>query len=211
MLGTWLLSILAGHQRDAHVTSIRSDGVKPELLGMSKVLSEDALRRGLKKITETSAIAWLREHRQRSVLRLWPAPWILDVDTTIKPLYGKQEGAVGGFKPTNPGRPSHTYHPYLVAGLRLVLDAEVLAGNRSHSNYALPGLLRLLATFSPAQRPYLVRGDGGFGTDRSMRELEDRHQYYLFNLRLTKGVKRYIERRFFGGAWSDAGAGCLQG
>jgi hypothetical protein len=25
---------------------------------------------------------------------LLEAPWILDIDTTIKPLYGKQEGAV---------------------------------------------------------------------------------------------------------------------
>jgi hypothetical protein len=47
LLGTWLLSILAGHKRYAHVTSIRSDAVNPELLGMNKVVSEDALRRGL--------------------------------------------------------------------------------------------------------------------------------------------------------------------
>ncbi len=50
LLVTWLLSILAGHKRYAHVTSIRSDGVTPELLGMTKVVSEDALRRGLEKI-----------------------------------------------------------------------------------------------------------------------------------------------------------------
>lgn len=134
LLGTWLLSILAGHKRYAHVTSIRSDGVNPELLGMSKVVSEDALRRGLEKMTEEPGIAWLREHLERGVLPLLKAPWILDVDTTVKPLYGKQAGAVVGFNPKKPGRPSPTYHPYLVAGLRRVLDAEVLAGNESHSN-----------------------------------------------------------------------------
>jgi hypothetical protein len=41
VLGTWLLSILAGHKRYAHVTTIRSDGVNPKLLGMSKVISPD--------------------------------------------------------------------------------------------------------------------------------------------------------------------------
>ncbi len=35
-----------------------------------------------------------------------------------------------------------------------------------------------------------------------MRELEARDQDYLFKLRLTAKVKRYIELRFFGGAWS---------
>jgi hypothetical protein len=153
LLGTWLLSILAGHRRYAHVTAIRGDGVNPDLLGMAKVVSEDALRRGLEKIDETAGVAWLREHLERSVLPLLKAPWILDVDTTVKVLSGKQEGAVVGYNPKKPGRPSHTYHTYLVAGLRLILDAEVLAGNHSHSNHTLPGLLRLLDRLSPEQRP----------------------------------------------------------
>ena len=207
LLGTWLLSILAGHKRYAHVTAIRSDGVNPGLLGLQKVVSEDALRRGLEKIEEEAGIIWLREHLERSVLPLLKAPWILDVDTTVKLLYGQQEGAVVGYNPKKPGRPSHTYHTYLVAGLRLVLDAEVLAGNEGNSNHTLPGLLRLLDRLLPEQRPYLVRGDCGFGNDPVMRGLEARDQFYLFKLRLTAGVKRYIERRFFGGDWTDAGAG----
>ena len=52
-----------------------------------------------------------------------------------------------------------------------------------------------------------VRGDCGFGNDLGLRELEARDQDYLFKLRLTAKVKRYIERRFFGGTWTDAGAG----
>ena len=207
LLGTWLLSILAGHKRYAHVTSIRSDGVNPGLLGMEKVVSEDALRRGLGKIPEEPGVAWLRDHLERSVLPLLKAPWILDVDTTVKVLYGKQEGAVLGYNPKKPGRPSHTYHTYLVAGLRLVLDAEVLAGNASHSNHTLPGLLRLLDRLAREQRPHLVRGDCGFGNDPVIRELETRNQHYLFKLRLTQGVKRYIERRFSSACWTDAGAG----
>ncbi|MEI7870279.1 MAG: hypothetical protein WCI11_20545 [Candidatus Methylumidiphilus sp.] len=171
LLGTWLLSILAGHKRYAHATSIRCDGVNPGLMGMGKVVSEDALRRGIAKIEEDAGVAWLREHLERSVLPLLKAPWILDVDTTVKPLYGKQEGAVVGYNPKKPGRPSHTYHTYLVAGLRLVLDAEVLAGNEGNSNHTLPGLLDRFAT---GQRPYLVRGDCGFGNDPVMCGLEAR-------------------------------------
>ena len=207
LLGTWLLSILAGHRRYAHVTAIRGDGVNPDLLGMTKVVSEDALRRGLEKIDETAGVVWLREHLERSVLPLLKAPWILDVDTTVKVLYGKQDGAVVGYNPKKPGRPSHTYHTYLVAGLRLILDADVLAGNHSHSNHTLPGLGRLLDRMAEDQRPYLVRGDCGFGNDPVMRALEERDQPYLFKLRLTAGVKRLIERRFAGTAWEDAGAG----
>lgn len=58
-----------------------------------------------------------------------------------------------GYHSKKPGRPSHTYHTYWVAGLRLVLDADVLAGHHSHSNHTLPGLVRLLDRLAPDQRP----------------------------------------------------------
>src|ERR1700756_1525435 len=47
ILGTLLLAVLAGHRRYAQVTALRCDAVNPPLLGMSKVISEDALRRAL--------------------------------------------------------------------------------------------------------------------------------------------------------------------
>ena len=50
VLGTAVLSILAGHWRYAHITELRGDTVDPPLLGMTRVVSEDAVRRGLDKI-----------------------------------------------------------------------------------------------------------------------------------------------------------------
>ena len=37
VLGTILLSVLAGHRRYAHISSIRNDGINPALLGMKAV------------------------------------------------------------------------------------------------------------------------------------------------------------------------------
>ena len=34
------------------------------------------------------------------------------------------------YNPKKPGRPSQTYHSYLMAGLRLVMSVEVKAGNQ---------------------------------------------------------------------------------
>ena len=39
-----LLSVLAGHWRYAHMTTLRCDPVNPPLQGMRKVVSEDAVR-----------------------------------------------------------------------------------------------------------------------------------------------------------------------
>ena len=59
LLGTALLSTLAGHYRYAHVTALRCDTVNPPLLGMSTLVSEDSLRRNLAKIDETAGLSWL--------------------------------------------------------------------------------------------------------------------------------------------------------
>jgi SAM-dependent methyltransferase len=62
VLATLLLSILAGHHRYAHITAIRYDGIHPELLGVSRLVSEDAARRALTRIDESSGVAWLDRH-----------------------------------------------------------------------------------------------------------------------------------------------------
>src|SRR3954454_12242505 len=72
----------------------RRCAVTPPLLGMRKVVSEDAVRRGLAKIDETAGMDWLQTHLDYCMSPLLQEPWVLDVDTTIKPLYGTQEGAV---------------------------------------------------------------------------------------------------------------------
>ena len=207
ILGTWMLSILSGHWRYAHVSAMRADGVNPGLLGMNGVVAEDTLRRALKAIDEESGVQWLSRHIGRTVLGLLDAPWILDVDVTVKPLYGKQQGAVIGYNPHKPGRPSHAYHSYQVSGLRLMLGVDVLAGNESHANHTLPGLLRILEGLVSHQRPQLVRGDAGMAGEPMFKALEDRGQRYLFKLRLTRNVKRYIERLFWEQGWNKAGQG----
>ena len=92
VLGMWMLSILSGHRRCSHVTTICCDGVDPPLFGMDKVISEEALRRALSAIPEGEGVGWLDGHLCDSAAPLLDVPWISDIDKTIKPLYGQQEG-----------------------------------------------------------------------------------------------------------------------
>ena len=62
VLATFLLSILAGHHRYAHITGLREDSIHPELLGVDKLVSEDAARRALMRIDESAGWAWLSRH-----------------------------------------------------------------------------------------------------------------------------------------------------
>lgn len=117
-------------------------------------------------------------------------------DATIKPLYGHQEGAAIGYNPKKPGRPSHAYHTYLMAGLRQVLGVEVRAGNEHTAKHAQPGLLKILDALSRERKPRLLRGDNAFGNDPLMTVLAEREQLYLFKLKLSKNVKRHIGKLF---------------
>ena len=205
ILGTWFLSILAGHQRYSHITALRGDGVSPQILGMSKIVSEDALRRGLSRMSADQSQAWQRPQLLSSVQAALGTPWILDIDTTVKTLFGKQDGAEVSYNPHKPGRPSHALHTYYVGGLRLVLDVVVCPGKQHAAAYARPGLNDVLDSLNPEQRPALVRGDCGFGNEPFIAELEKRGQPYLFKLRQTGGVKKLLMRQFARKDWTAPG------
>jgi len=155
VLGTWFLSILDGQNRYAHITGLRGDAVAPQLLGMKRIMSDESLRRALKhlapcldhaKTDEQRAAyaaqlarsnAWMDNALSESIRDALDTDWILDCDATVKLLYGHQAGAVIGYNPTKPGRPSHTIHTYWIANVRLVLDAAVQEGTATAAKYSL--------------------------------------------------------------------------
>ena len=202
VLGSPFLSILSGNNRYSHMAALRGDSVNTKLLGMDKVVSDDSAVRALKRLDETQAIEWVQHHLQSCYEPLLSTPWILDVDVTVKPLYGHQEGATLGYNPHKPGRPSHTYHSYLMANTRLVLDVDVQSGNQTHASHSMPGLLELLERLPKDCQPHFVRGDCDWGNEAVMSELEARGQHYLFKLKRSKRVKALIGQIHGQGEWT---------
>ena len=225
VLGTWLLSILDGQKRYAHVACLRGDAVAPEILNMNKIVSDESLRRALahlapcvgKRCAEEEqarreaqlarGTAWMDDALEESTSEALSTPWILDCDTTVKVLYGHQAGAEISYNPMKPGRPSHAIHTYWIGNVRMVLDAEVQSGKAHAAKHSLPRLRVLLERLPPEKRPRLVRGDCAFGNETVMEEMETLDQAYLFKLRQSAGVKRLIERQWSRDDWSDAGQG----
>jgi Transposase DDE domain group 1 len=210
ILGTLFLSSLSGQRRYSHITTIRNDEVNPPLLGMTKIVSEDTARRAFQFIDEENppeselwrknyqhweqlCQEWQQKHLNICYEPLLCEPWILDVDTTVKPLYGHQEGAEVGYNPEKPGRPAHIIHTYMIAGVRLILDAEVLPGKQTAAMYTLPRLLSLIDEMSEEKKPTLIRGDCAFGNERVLYDVEMRKLNYLFKIKKTQGVKTLID------------------
>ncbi len=84
------------------MTALRCDPVNPPPLGRMR-WREDVVRRGFDKIEERSGLAWLAEHLDYTTRPLLSEPWILDIDTTVKPLHGHQQGVVVSYNPHMPG------------------------------------------------------------------------------------------------------------
>lgn len=163
ILGTILLSVLSGHTRYSHITTVRTDKVNAPLLGMNKIVSEDSVRRALLKISEPESIEWLTTELKNCYSEILHIPWILDV--------------------------------------------EVMPGDENASSYILPYLFSWLDSIPIEHRPEFIRGDCSFGTDRVMRECEKRKLYYLFKLKQTPNIKRFIGKKMVFGEWENAGQG----
>jgi hypothetical protein len=203
VLGTLMLGILAGSKRYAHIAGVRGDAVAAKALGLRGMVSEDSVRRALAAMVPQASEPWMRSALMSSVREALDRPWVLDMDATIKPLYGRQEGAEIGYNPHKPGRPSHVLHTFWVGNLRLVLDAVLSSGKQHTSGHAKAAMARLLDELGD-KTPALVRGDCGYGVEDIIDVCEQRSLSYLLRLRKTANVKRLIERLFRREDWTRA-------
>jgi len=154
----------------AHVASLRGDGVAPDILGMTALVGDESLRRGLKliaparKATDTeeqqaqqeAQLKRAEEWMERSLLESVKAGDDARLDTGLATPRSKYCNDIKAEQklattPRNRGRPSHTVHTYWVANLRLVLLAQVQSGK---SNSAAHGcrLTKLILGFSVEER-----------------------------------------------------------
>ena len=124
VLGTLMLGILAGSKRYAHIAGVRGDAVAAKALGLNSMVSEDSVRRALAAMAPEASEPWMRSALMSSVRDALDRPWVLDMDATVKPLYGRQEGAEIGYNPHKPGRPSHVLHTFWAPCVRLVVASK---------------------------------------------------------------------------------------
>ena len=204
LLGTSTLAILSGQHRYSHVTALRADTVNPTGFGMSKVCSEDSVRRAFAGADPVACALWQTTALRRTWLPALRHPWIMDLDATVKPLYGHQEGAELGYNPHKPGRPSHVYHSLFVRGLRLVLDVEVHSGKQTAATHGRENLWRVWDSLPAECRPWLMCGDSSYGHEGLLAECEARAQKYLFRLRRSTGVKQLVQTLEREGGWKPA-------
>jgi hypothetical protein len=187
---------LNGARRYAHLSYIQGDKLTSEALDVEDgFVSEDSVRRGIKKMTKENweeCVEWLSKAELATVLPLLREEYILDLDTSVKPVYGHQEGAEISYNPTKPGRPSQTLHVGFIGGLRIMVGVDVAGGKAHGACHMASKIWEWVDDLPPECRPSLIRGDIGFGNEGYLCECEKRGLSHLFKLKISSKVQKVI-------------------
>lgn len=208
LIATIMVSMINGATRFRHVDRLHGDAATAELFGIKRFMSCDSVRRNFASIPEGKALPWAWRENLRLLQDVVAEDYVLDLDPTVKPLYGRQEGAELGHNPQKPGRPSHCYHTLCIAKLRLTLAVVVHPGNETSGTHSRPMLTEYLAFVSSVKRPRLVRGDVSFGNESVIGDCEAADVRHLFKVKRSPRVKeafRALLSEPF--AWRDSSDG----
>lgn len=193
-----LYPMILGLERLETTQLLRCNGVFQYLTGLPRYPDPQTLRRFLVRATPALLARLCALHdrcRQRIGARpRWPARFIFDLDSTVLPVYGHQEGAARGYNPAKHGRRS--YHPLLCfeGQTRDYWHGELRPGDAYSGSGAIDLLTAVLAKVPAAvqDRPVVVRGDKGFYEHTFLEWLDALAIRFVVVARLTRPIQRLL-------------------
>ena len=175
---------------------LKYNGVFQYLTGLPSYPNPTTLRRFLLRMAPL-ALPKLRKLHDRllSAMILKPNPptrVIFDLDSTVLPLYGKQEMAHIGYNPQKPGRPS--YHPLLCFNgiTKDFWHGELRPGDAHTATGVLDLLETSFAKLPPSVKLVIIRADKGYYDHKTIEYLESRRTLFNIVARLTRPIKRKL-------------------
>lgn len=189
---SFLVSVLKGASRFAHVSSLRQDKALLEMFGFTRPPSDTSVRRYFNSLRRVH-IEEMWSGLNRFALSLMPAPargHVIDLDSTVIVRYGDQQGSAKGYNPKKPGRLTH--HPLLafLSETKTILHVWLRSGNCSSSRGAVEFLKEAAAFLPKYAKFYALRADSGFFQRDFLDELESMQLLYAVAARFNSRVKR---------------------
>jgi hypothetical protein len=196
MLLALIYPIILGLDRLETASLLRANGTFQYLTGLPSYPDPQTLRRfllqaqpefrqQLHRLNDRLLRKFIHQPEHRSRL-------ILDLDSTVVTVFGRQEGAEVGYNPRYRGKRSYDPLLCLEANSAFLWDTELRPGNAG----TWAGSEELLASCFlslPADiREVRVRADAGFGFHPVLSLLEQRPAQYAVVARLTTALKRML-------------------
>jgi hypothetical protein len=196
MIMALVYPVILGLDRLETASFLRSNGTFQYLTGLPSYPDPQSLRRFL-----LQAAPEFREQLHRLNNRLLRqfihlpdhrSRLILDLDSTVVTVFGRQEGAAVGYNPRYRGKRS--YDPLLCveANSAFLWDAELRRGDAGTWAGSVGLLAGCFLSTPSAIRELRVRADAGFGYHPVLEMLEARPAQYAVVARMTASLKRAL-------------------
>lgn len=189
------LASISGINRICRIAAFSSDGLVKALLKLNKAINQDAISAALKGLGQQGArklqafllsknAGWLHESGLKSIT--------LDADSTVKSVYGNQEGAAKGYNPVKQGAKS--YHPLLVfvSEMKLLYHTWFRTGSAYTSNGIVGFLQEVKASLPKTIKKVFFRADSGFFSGELFDLLESFTWDYLVKVKL-KNLEKLLQ------------------
>ena len=183
-----ILGTLSGMNRLMKIENFTLDPLVKHLLSIDDKLDIDTIRYHIKKFnmkhnTELSDISGISSRKVHKKLKTKKD--ILDIDSSVKTVYGNQEGARKGYNSKNKGRRS--YHPqfaFLNSTKEIVLG-WLRPGDTHSVNNAAGFLSQALSMLPEKIKELLVRADSGYFDDKVISVVESHKGFnYLIKVKM---------------------------
>lgn len=185
------ISLGIGRIEAAHL--LKYNGVFQYLTGLPTYPNATTLRRFLLRMAPL-ALPRLRKLHDKLLLIMIlkpkpPTRVILDLDSTVLVLYGKQEMARIGYNPTKRGRPS--YHPLLCFNgiTKDFWHGELRPGDTHTATGTIELLIASFAKLPSSVKTVIIRADKGFYDHKTVEFLESKKALFVIVAKLTKPLK----------------------
>lgn len=208
-----IFAVIAGLGRIENVKSLSYNGLIPEILGLPNFPHPSTLRDFLLSFDQRSLAGLIQSHdRFRKEMLSRPNPLsnaIIDMDTTVITVYGKQEGIAIGYNPIHRGKPS--YCPMVVSEGRsgLSLAIELRSGSVHPATGAIThlksALEKLPSTVAITRTRF--RADASFYDKEIIRFLDDNRIGYVIVARNTSALMNRLSGVRFHPLWKNASIG----
>jgi hypothetical protein len=188
--------IILGLDRLETASLLRGNGTFQYLAGLANYPDPESLRRflllappafceQLHRVNDRLLQHFIHQPEHRSRL-------ILDLDSTVVTVFGRQEGAAVGYNPRYHGKRSYDPLLCLEANSAFLWDSELRPGNAGTWSGSVELLAHCFFTAPRDIRELRVRADAGFGYNPVLRVLEQAGAEYAVVARMTPTLKRAL-------------------
>ncbi len=201
-----ILSIIKGAKHLSHTYYLAQDSGLRKLWDWVRFPVETTIGRTLNLFGQAQIvkIADLNQHLRQKV---WNHKCFgkitLDLDSTVKTVYGHQEGAEPGYNPTHPGKSSYNPLVAFIAETREALIGWLRPGNTFSANGSVEFLKEAFSRLPKQVWKVIIRADAAFFCHKFLCYLESLGHHYVIKVKM-KRWKSWAEQN---ANWRQAGNG----